>query len=445
MTIGPKGAPVEGDTLQWDDRVRAGRVHRSLYVDSEVFELEQRRIFGATWIFLAHESEIAEPDSFVVRRLGPRPIIVTRDRDSKIHALINRCTHRGASVCRSAAGKARYFTCGYHGWTFVNDGRCADIPLNDAYGPNFDKSDRDLGRVPYIATYRGFIFGTFNPTKGEQPLTDHLGPAADRMDEWIAHNGGDHTLIQVAGAQRFLVNSNWKCIYDNAGDGYHPEYSHQSLLRMTQERHGEGKDLDYFAGGIDATPMYSEALGNGHTFLDQRPCMYEDSAFERQRPQPGREVIVDSLVGEVGEERAKALLETVPGAGMNLSIFPSLLFIGNQFQVVTPLTVDRTDLSWYATTRSNMSGDINTIRLRTQEDFPMFGEVDDNANFESCFDGMGVPEMEWVDISRHLHTGVEKINAAGVVTAPISSDLHMRSYYKEWKRLMSCEPELIVG
>jgi phenylpropionate dioxygenase-like ring-hydroxylating dioxygenase large terminal subunit len=445
MTIGPKGAPVEGDTLQWDDRVQAGRVHRSLYVDSEVFEFEQRRIFGATWIFLAHESEIAEPDSFVVRRLGPRPIIVTRDRDSKIHALINRCTHRGASVCRSAAGKARYFTCGYHGWTFVNDGRCADIPLNDAYGPNFDKSDRDLGRVPYIATYRGFIFGTFNPTKGEQPLTDHLGPAADRMDEWIAHNGGDHTLIQVAGAQRFLVNSNWKCIYDNAGDGYHPEYSHQSLLRMTQERHGEGKDLDYFAGGIDATPMYSEALGNGHTFLDQRPCMYEDSAFERQRPQPGREVIVDSLVGEVGEERAKALLETVPGAGMNLSIFPSLLFIGNQFQVVTPLTVDRTDLSWYATTRSNMSGDINTIRLRTQEDFPMFGEVDDNANFESCFDGMGVPEMEWVDISRHLHTGVEKINAAGVVTAPISSDLHMRSYYKEWKRLMSCEPELIVG
>lgn len=301
-----------------------------------------------------------------------------------------------------------------------------------------------MGRVPYIGTYRGFIFGTFNPAKGEQPLLDHLGPAANRMDEWIEHNGGDPALIKDSGAQRFLVTGNWKCIYDNAGDGYHPEYSHQSLLRMTQMRRGEGRDLDYFAGGIDATAMYSEALGNGHTRLDQRPCMYDGSAFERQRPQPGRERFVESLVSEVGEAQAAELLETVPGAGMNLSIFPSLLFIGNQFQVVTPLAPDSTALSWYATTRSDMPPAINTIRLRTQEDFPIFGEVDDNANFESCFEGMNVPEMEWEDISRHLDTNVEKVDETGVITAPISSDLHMRFYYKEWKRLMSCEPELFV-
>jgi phenylpropionate dioxygenase-like ring-hydroxylating dioxygenase large terminal subunit len=445
MTTRHTSVGDESDTLRWDDRVQPGRVHRSLYVDQDVFELEQRRIFGGTWIYLAHESELAEPDTFVARRLGPRPIIVTRGRDRKLHALINRCSHRGAAVCRAAAGKARYFTCGYHGWTYINDGSCADIPLSDAYGSDFVKSNYDLGRVPYLATYRGFIFGTFNPEKGQQPLLDHLGPAADRIDEWIGHNGGDHTLIEIAGAQRFLVNGNWKCIYDNAGDGYHPEYSHQSLLRMTQQRHGEGKDLDYFAGGIDATPMYSQALGNGHTFIDQRPCMYEGSAFGRQRPQPGREVVVASLTRDFGEEQAHQMLEMVPGAGMNLSIFPSLLFIGNQIQVVTPLAVDRTDLSWYATVRRDVPASINTIRLRTQEDFPMFGEVDDNANFESCFDGMRVPEMEWVDISRHLNTGVEKVDEAGVVTAPISSDLHMRSYYKEWKHLMSREPELVVG
>ena len=435
---------VETDTLCWDDRVQRGRVHRSLYVDRDVFDIEQRRIFGATWIYLAHESEIADPNSFVVRQIGPRPIIVTRDSEHRIHALINRCTHRGASVCRAAAGNRKYFTCGYHGWTFENNGKCANIPLHEAYGSEFRQSDYDLGCVPYLASSRGFIFGTFNPEKGELPLTDHLGPAADRMDEWIAHNGGDHKLIQVAGAQRFLVNGNWKCIYDNAGDGYHPEYSHQSLLRMTQERNGEGKDLDYFAGGIDATPMYSESLGNGHTFLDQRPCMYDGSAFERQRPQPGREAVVETLNVEFGEERANEMLESVPGAGMNLSIFPSLLFIGNQLQVVTPLSVDRTDLSWYATSRRDVPDSVNTIRLRTQEDFPIFGEVDDNSNFESCFNGMRVPEMEWVDISRHLDTGVENIDEAGVVRAPISSDLHMRSYYKEWKRLMSREPEMVV-
>jgi len=424
--------------------VQPGRVHRSLYTDQDVFELEQLRIFGGTWIYLAHESELPKADTFVARKLGPRPVIVTRDRAGALHVLINRCTHRGAAVCRADAGEARYFTCGYHGWTFANDGSCADIPLSYAYGPNFDKRERNLGKVPFVATYRGFIFATLDRVKGEQPLTDHLGPAADRIDEWIDHNGGDHTKIQVAGAQRRLVNGNWKTIYDNEGDGYHPEYSHQSLLRMTVARHGEGKDLDYFVGGIDESPMYSQALGNGHTLIDQRPCMYESSAFERQRPQPGRESIVEKLMQEVGEARASELLEMSTGAGMNLAIFPGLMFIGNQLQVLTPLSVDRTDLSWYATTISDVPPIVNTLRLRTQEDFAIFGEPDDNANFESCSAGMRVPEMEWVDISRHLTTGVEKISETGVVTAPVTSDLHMRAYYKEWRRLMSREPELLV-
>lgn len=437
-----------GSGYDWDHLVQRGRVHRSLYADPAVFALEQQRIFGGTWVYLAHASEIPERDSFVTRRLGPRPLIITRDHDGQVHALINRCTHRGALVCRETAGKRRSFTCGYHGWSFRNTGECADIPLDEAYGTGFNKHTRDLGRVPFVAEYKAFIFGTMNPAKGTRPLTEHLGPAAERIDEWIDHNGGDPGAIRVTGAQRYIVNGNWKCVYDNAGDGYHPEYSHQSLLRMTNERYGKARDIDYFssvADDIDATPMYGQALGNGHTFIDQRPCMYAGSAFERQRPQPGREVIVEQLTREVGEARARELLETATGAGMNLSIFPNLLFVGNQLQVLTPLGVGCTDMTWYSTSLDNVPSIVNTLRLRTQEDFPVFGEVDDTANFESCYDGMGVPEMEWVDISRHLDTGVDHVDERGVVTAPVSSDLHMRAYYAEWKRLMSDEPELVVG
>ena len=169
------------------------------------------------------------------------------------------------------------------------------------------------------------------------------------------------------------------------------------------------------------------------------------SAFERQRPQPGREVIVEQVTRETGKTRAQELLEIATGAGMNLSIFPNLLFVGNQIQALTPLMVNQTDMTWYATSIDNIPPSINTLRLRTQEDFPMFGEVDDNANFESCFEGMTVTDMEWVDISRHLETGVEKVDKRGVVSAPISSDLHMRAYYAEWKRLMNAEPELVSG
>ncbi len=213
---------------------------------------------------------------------------------------------------------------------------------------------------------------------------------------------------------------------------------------MTTQRYGKGRDIDYFSGGIDSTSMYSQNLGNGHTLLDQRPCMYEGSAFERQRPQPGREVIIKQLIREVGEDKAHEYMEMSTGAGMNLNIFPNLLFIGNQLQVITPLSVNLSDMTWYATTIKNVPPVVNTLRMRTQEDFTIFGEPDDTANFEACFKGMQEQEIDWIDMSRHLNTDAEFLNENGLMTAPISSDIHMRSYYAEWKRLMESKTEWLL-
>ncbi len=73
-----------------------------------------------------------------------------------------------------------------------------------------------------------------------------------------------------------------------------------------------------------------------------------------------------------------------------------------------------------------------------QGDFPSFGEVDDTAKFESCQKGLeDVPEMAWVDISRHMGTSVGRIDEAdGLWREPISSDLHMRSYFAAWRTIM---------
>ena len=38
------------------------------------------RIFGGTWVYLAHESEIPNPNDFKTSNLGHRPIIILRDR-----------------------------------------------------------------------------------------------------------------------------------------------------------------------------------------------------------------------------------------------------------------------------------------------------------------------------------------------------------------------------
>jgi hypothetical protein len=213
---------------------------------------------------------------------------------------------------------------------------------------------------------------------------------------------------------------------------------------MARQRNGPGRDIDYCAGTLDDLPMYSQDAGNGHTFLDQRPCMHADSAFERQRPQPGREYLVAKIREEKGVERGNELLEMATGAGMNLNIFPNLLVIGNQLQVLDPLAVGETRMTWYATRIKGAPDAVNTLRMRTQEDFPMFGEVDDTANFESCQAGLVNADIEWVDISRHLTTDSTRL-VEGAPTDPMSSDLHMRTYYAQWRKLMAAEPQLQVS
>jgi phenylpropionate dioxygenase-like ring-hydroxylating dioxygenase large terminal subunit len=71
------------------------RVHRGAFVDPGVFDLEMQRIFGHTWVYLGHESEIAQPGSYKATTLGTQPVLLTRDADGAVHAFINACRHRG--------------------------------------------------------------------------------------------------------------------------------------------------------------------------------------------------------------------------------------------------------------------------------------------------------------------------------------------------------------
>ncbi|MGD9762424.1 MAG: Rieske 2Fe-2S domain-containing protein [Candidatus Binatia bacterium] len=425
---------------KWHALVEPTRVHRAIYVDPAIFEEEMTKIFGGTWVYLAHESEVPQPYAFRLGALGVRPLVITRDGEGRLHALFNRCMHRGATVCRAERGSARTFMCGYHGWTYDSTGKLVGVPYPKAYGPRFDRSELALREVPRVESYRGFIFGTLN--LDAPSLIEHLGAARPLLDRWMDRFPGP--ILVRNGAHRMAYRGNWKLAFDNAADAYHPPVSHSSIQEMTTRRYGFGRSLSHFAGDPDDGAMYVQGLGNGHTFLDQRPAM-GDSLWEQDRPIPGGEAFVASLRRQYGDAEAARLLEFAVGGGMNLNIFPNLLIIGNQIQVIEPLSVDRTQLTWYATTVENVPAEINTLRMRMQEDFPNFGEPDDQANFEECQRGLAVPEIEWLDLSRHSETGRERVDDRGVVTGPVTDEITLRSYLQEWRRLMAAEVSLATG
>ncbi|UTT51088.1 MULTISPECIES: aromatic ring-hydroxylating dioxygenase subunit alpha [Rhodococcus] len=418
---------------RWSDLIQIDRIHRTLYTDAAVFDEEMVKVFGGrSWVYLAHESQVPEPNSFLSVRMGLRPVIVTRDRAGELHAVFNRCAHRAATICREESGTAKSFQCPYHGWTFRNTGELVGVPWAQGYA-NLDKSKFGLTVVTRVESYRGFIFGTMNASAPS--VEDWLGHAKPWLDYWIDRSPTSEVFVR-SGAYRMGYKGNWKLAFDNAGDGYHPSFSHRSLLEMAS-RMGDAKDMSYFGKTPDDGSMKVYSLGNGHSVIDQRP-VYEGpgSFWNNQRPQPGREKFEESIRAQHGDD-ADRLLDLAIGAQINLSIFPNLLLIGNQIQVVEPMAVDRTQLTWHATTIGGVPDAVNTMRMRTQEDFPAFGEPDDQANFEEAQRGLAAPEAEWIYMNRGLGVADwQSLKEDGVIVTAVTDELHMRSYYEEWQRRM---------
>jgi len=444
-------AHAAGTVYDLDELVHEDKVHRLIYTDPEIFRMEMQKIFGATWVYLAHESQIPEPNDFIRVRLGRRPLILVRDRHGTIRALFNRCTHRGATVCREARGKAKSFQCPYHGWSYFNTGKLAGVPWPDGYAEGFDDARFNLAQVPRVESYRGFVFGTLN--EDAPALRDYLGPVAKPIDEWLDRHPGGKVAVREANRMKF--KGNWKLAYDNSSDGYHVVFSHRSLLMMeTRLADDDEKGMSFYKASPDTAPMYVQYMGNGHHFKDKRPNVDDrpGALWEIEGMHPGMEHYADKLRQQMGEKAGRAL-DLASSEPVNINVFPNLLILGNHIQVLEPLAVDETATTWYGTAVVDDEGeldgfadDVNALRMRTQEQFPLFGEVDDLTNFEEIQRGLDCIEDEWI----YMHRGLGlpdrfTTNPDGTITGPATDEVFMREYIKEWKRLMEAEPRLTVA
>ncbi|HVU20211.1 MAG TPA: hypothetical protein VHE09_05725, partial [Rhizomicrobium sp.] len=137
---------------------------------------------------------------------------------------------------------------------------------------------------------------------------------------------------------------------------------------------------------------------------------------------------------------------------VNINVFPNFSLLGNHIQVFEPVGVAETNAIWYGTMivddgtiPSDAITDINALRMRTQEGFPNFGEVDDIANFEQIQHGLMAVEDEWVYMNRGFGIpGRVKTDDDGTITAPATDEAFMREHFKEWKRLMKGPQNLAI-
>jgi phenylpropionate dioxygenase-like ring-hydroxylating dioxygenase large terminal subunit len=207
----------------------AGLVSREIFVDEEIYAQELERVFGRSWLFVGHESQIPNPGDYVVSRMGEEGVILTRDRAGEVHVFLNSCRHRGMKVCRYDEGNAAVFTCPYHGWSYAPDGRLVGVPYwREAYHGTLDRSRWGLAAVAQLCRYKGMVWANWDPKAPS--FLEYLGPFARFLDLVVdGWDGREGQAEILGGVQKWLMPCNWKFPAENfSGDTYH-NISHRSV------------------------------------------------------------------------------------------------------------------------------------------------------------------------------------------------------------------------
>ena len=397
------------------------KVRRSTMTSSSTFEEEQGRIFRKCWLYLGHESEIANPGDFKTRSVAGRSLLFCRDNSGRARAFLNTCPHRGAEVCREDEGTAKRFTCFYHGWTFSNDGRLLTLPDEESYGEAFDKSRLNLHEVPRVESYKQFVFVCFDP--GVDDLVTYLAGARDYLD--LVADQSPLGMEVIGGSQMYSIRANWKLLVENSMDGYHAATTHSTYLAYLKDL---GTDLSPGITGV------GKDLGNGHAVIEYKAPWGRPIAF--WEPLWGEEARLEleqirrELVERFGEERTHRMADL----NRNLLIFPNLII--NDIMSITirtfyPFAPDYHTVAAWAL---GPIGEADHMRARRLDSFLTFlgpggfATPDDVEALEICQRGFTTfPEVEWSDISRGM---TREVPAA-------TDELQMRAFWRRWNALMN--------
>jgi 3-phenylpropionate/trans-cinnamate dioxygenase subunit alpha len=258
--------------VDWEN----GLISPDIFISQDIYEEETEKLFGRTWLFLAHDSMIPKPGDFFSTYMGADPVLVIRQKDGRVRAFLNVCRHRGMKVCRAESGNTPAFTCTYHGWTYDSAGDLVSVPnFEDAYHSELDMENWGLKPVAQVDSYKGLIFGNFDPTA--PPLIDYLGDMTYFIDGWLDETPGGIEVLP--GTIKWTIHGNWKMAAEQfAGDGYHAQTTHLSSLGLIVEDyprppvgrqfasrlgHGQGFPLKEYRGsnrfGSDVLQAYQES------------------------------------------------------------------------------------------------------------------------------------------------------------------------------------------
>lgn len=227
------------------------------YYDAEVYEKEKSAIFYRSWIYAGHQSQLAEPGSYITSRIHEQNVFIIRDSSGALKAFYNVCQHRGHELLFGAGRKTSSIVCPYHAWAYGFDGELIRA-RNTENMKGFDKCVFSLKPVG-VEEFCGLVFINLDPDA--VPLKEQAAELEAEIRDFCP--GVDEVVF----AQRdtYDVASNWKVMVDNFLECYHCHPAHRDFVDLV--------DMKSYRSRVNG--VYSRHVSNAARSTDNSAFRFE--------------------------------------------------------------------------------------------------------------------------------------------------------------------------
>ncbi|MEQ9640456.1 MAG: SRPBCC family protein [Alphaproteobacteria bacterium] len=421
-----------------------GVIDRTIFTAQDLFEQEQETLFTRAWLLIGHEGMVPEPGDYVASRMGTEPVILTRDRDGKLHAFLNSCRHRGMKVCLFDQGNTRVFTCPYHAWSYGTDGKLVGVPMREKLYPDMDLDRWGLIEVAQLAVYKGTVWATWDADA--PPFLDFLGGAKLHLDLALdARDGREGGSEALLGIHKWVVPCNWKLPAENfCGDTYHnPSHASVDMIGIgPSAASGQKGRRD---GELDGAQHLWVSFPGGHGIHSAMVASNDYTALYADDPE------ISDYFRHCHEERVRRKGEDARLRPFVGTIFPNASFHGGQPRALCmwhPVDAGHTEVWRFflvdADAPERVKAMLRKFYMRYSGPAGMT-EQDDMENWNYATAGARGPIASRHPFNYQQSIGRHTPDGGGRLATQITEE-NARNFYRHWRLFLEGRPwdELIA-
>lgn len=228
----PSKVVAGGITAEDMDAERLVTYPTEAFLSRDYLEDEKKLLWPKIWQMVERETDLPNPGDWLTYNVADESIVVLRKDDGSLKAFHNVCPHRGRQLVSTPdmlpdrihdvrGNNRKSFVCGFHGWTFDQDGNNVYILDPQDWHHELTPEMTCLSEVK-VDTWGGFIY--VNLDLNAAPLKEWMGRAGEILDHF------ELAKMRYKWRQWAIYSCNWKTAIEAFLEPYHVAGTHTQLL-----------------------------------------------------------------------------------------------------------------------------------------------------------------------------------------------------------------------